>query len=285
MVEPNYRGEYFPPPESMSPPPQQPQGPTGPLGPEEEPPQETLPMTPEKRIMIIVSTLLFLVVLAFTIRHFVFSIRNLRVVGLNRLSWQEVARSAGLSASSNYFGLDEEQVKAGINANRYLVFEKMQKVLPNTLVLHVHERQPMASINYIGIAYIMADDGMILEKTRDLSDHGLPVVSGLSLRDIRQGSHPVSTRFGQMEACIALVRELHAQGFAPEVLDVNLSETSSIYLSTRDGFSVHLGDANYLRAKVGTVRAVLQKLREAGRSGGVIEATVPGEATYRPDSV
>lgn len=242
-------------------------------------------MTPERRILIIVSTLLIVVVLAFLIRHFVFSIRNLRVVGLQRLSWQEVAVSAGLSSSSNYFGLDEKQIREGINANRYLVFQRMEKQLPNTLVLYVHERQPMASINYIGISYIMADDGVILERSRELVAHGLPVVSGLSLRDIRQGSMPVSTRFGQMEACIRLINELHAQGFAQEVQDVNLSEVSSIYLSTKDGFSVHLGDGSYLRAKIGTARAVIARLRQSGLSGGVIEATVPGEATYRPDSV
>ena len=75
------------------------------------------------------------------------------------------------------------------------------------------------------------------------------------------------------------------QGFGHEVLDVNLSEVTQIYLTTRDGFSVHLGDGKYLRAKIGTVRAVLQRLKQNGITGGVIEATVPGEVTYRPDSV
>lgn len=283
MSEPNYRGEYFPPPDSPEPPPGQPV--VEQQGTEEELLQEPQPMTPGRRILIIALTLLTAVVIAFLVRHFVFSIRHLQVVGIHRLSWQDVAVAAGLNVNTNYFGLDENRIREGINSNRYLVYQGMQKFLPSTLVLHVHERQPLASINYIGIAYIMADDGVILERSKELRDFGLPVVSGLSLRDIRQGSLPVSTRFGQMEACVSLVRELHAQRFASEVKDVNLSETSSIYLTTRDGFSVHLGDATYLRAKVGTARAVLMKLREAGIKGGVIEATVPGEATYRPDSV
>lgn len=243
-------------------------------------------MTPERRILIIVSVLLIVVGLAFLIRGLVFRIKHIRVVGLHNLSWQEVARSAGISSSSNYFGLDEKRIRDGINANRYLVYERMQKIPPSTLVLYVRERRPIASINYIGIAYVMAEDGVILERSRELNEYyGLMTVSGLALRDIRIGSVPLSTRFGQIETCIELARELHMQGFGNQVRDINLSEVTRIYLTTRDGFSVHLGDGKYLRAKIGTVRAVIQRLRENGITSGVIEATVPGEVTYRPDSV
>lgn len=244
------------------------------------------PMTPERRMLIIVCVLLIGVSLAFLLRGLLFNIRHLRVVGIHRITWQEVARSAGLSSSSNYFGLDEKSIREGINANRYLVYERMQRVPPSTLILYVRERQPIASINYIGIAYIMADDGVILERTRELDKHSdLMTVSGLVLRDIRLGSVPLSSRINQVETCIALARELHMQGFANQVQDINLSEISSIYMTTRDGFSVHLGDGRDLRPKIGTIRAVIQRLREGGITGGVIEATVPGEATYRPDSV
>ena len=162
----------------------------------------------------------------------------------------------------------------------------MERVFPNTVVFHVRERRPSARINYIGIAYVMADDGMILERTRDLSQFAkLMTVSGLALRDIRQGAVPLSTRASQMDVCISLVNELQLQGFDSQIVDVNVAEPSSLYVTTNDGFSIHLGDSRDLRAKIGTARAVLQACRAAGYQRGVIEATVPGFATYRPDSV
>lgn len=279
MNRPDGGLEYYPPPDS-----QMPAGPGG-MEPSQEP-QEQRPMTPERRLMIIVAVLVILVAGAFLIRAWVFKIRSVRVIGIHDITWQEVALSAGLSSSSNYFGLDEKQIEEGINNNRYLVYEGMERIFPSTVVLRVRERRPLAAIHYIGIAYIMADDGLILEKTKELSSYAhLMTVSGLTLRDIRQGSVPLSSRFGQMETCLALAREIYAQGFNSEIRDINLAETSSIYMTTRDGFSVHLGDNWDLRPKIGTVRAVLQRLRESGIQGGVIEATVPGEATYRPDSV
>ena len=284
MAAPDRMPDYYPPPEI----PQPPGRPVQPMGTEggESPLPEPEPMSPEKRMLIIGSVLVLLISGAFLVRSLVFTIRNLNVVGLQNLTWQQVATSAGLTSSSNYFGLNEERIKDGINANRYLIYERMQRVFPNTLVLYVRDRRPVASIHYIGVAYIMADDGMILEKTRDLQmDLRIPTISGLALRDIRQGSVPVSTKFGQLEICVDLTGELTTQGFSEQIADINLSEPTSIYMTTRDGYSVHLGDGTQLRAKLGTVRAVVQELRRRQLQGGVIEATVPGEATYRPGSV
>lgn len=271
--------EYYPPPEL-------PQGQEPPRGAMEEQQKEpTSPMTPERRMLIIASVLLILVSAAFIARNLLFTIRHVRVVGTQHVGWEQVARSAGLSPSSNYFNLNEARIREGINSNRYLVYERMEAVFPNTVVLFVRERLPVASIHYIGISYIMADDGMILERTRDLSKYAhLMTVSGLDLRDIRLGSYPQSTRVNQMDTCVALTRELIGQGISSQVLDINVSELSSIYFSTHDGFSIHLGDGTNLRAKVGTVRAVLDECRRREYKPGVIEATVPGEATYRPDS-
>ncbi len=247
--------------------------------------RQPVPMTPGRRMLIISCVLLMAVSVAFILRATLFSIRYVRVIGIRNLTWQQVAASAGIDRSSNYFNINENSIREGINANRFLVYERMQKVFPNAVILYVRERQPVASIDYIGVSYIMADDGLILSQTTQLPDeYQLMRVSGLALRDIREGRVPLSTKEGQIEACVALTKEIFAQGFNNEIADINLSEPGSIYLTTRDGYSIHLGAAESLKAKIGTVRAVLPELRKMGRVGGTIEATVWGEATHRPDS-
>ena len=280
--------EYYQPPEVPNSPSHQTTGAEqGGKNPQGQEPQEVeqQPMSPGKRIMIISSVLIMIVSFAFILRSVVFTIRNIRVIGTHDVPWQEVALSAGLGPSSNYFSIKEDRLREGINSNRYLIYERMQKIFPNTLILYVKERRPVANIHYIGVSYIMADDGVILSKSRQLDHKQLMTVSGLALRDIREGKSPLSTKIGQIETCINLANELNDQGFSEQVLDINLSEPSRIYLTTRDGFSVHLGDGSFLRAKIGTARAVIEELRRREYTGGVIEATVPGEATYRPDSV
>ena len=236
-------------------------------------------------MLIISCVLLMAVSVAFILRATLFSIRFVRVIGIHNLTWEQVASSAGITKSSNYFSLREDKIRDGINANRFLVYERMQKVFPNSVVLYVRERQPIASINYIGVSYIMADDGIILSRTQQPAGSSpLMRISGLALRDIREGKLPLSTKEGQIESCIALAQEIYMQNFSDEILDINLSEPTRIYLTTRDGYSIHLGDISSLKAKIGTVRAVLPELRRLGRVGGTIEATVWGEATHRPES-
>ncbi len=238
-----------------------------------------------KKFLAAACVLLVLVSVAFIVRDRFLSIRNLQVAGISRVPWQEVATAAGLDSHMTYFSLDEDKVAAGVNRHPWLVFESMEKLFPDTLILRVRERTPSASVSYLGISYIMAEDGVILEKTRDLSaTAGLITVSGLAVKEIRVGSPPASAKASQIPACVSLLLELSEQGFSAQVKDIDLSEPDNLYLTTLDGFTVHLGEAADLRAKVGTARAVIGELKKRGYSSGVIESTRPGEATYRPDA-
>ncbi len=237
-----------------------------------------------KKALILLSVFVIGLSAMFIIRDNVLVIRHLTVNGIKNVPWQTVALSAGLNATSNYFNLNEETIREGINRNRYLVYLSMEKHFPSSLILNVRERIPAACIRYIGIDYIMADDGVILEKGEKLQmAEGMARISGLAIQDIRVGSVPSVRMPHQIAACTELVKELILQGMMANVSSISFSETGSIYMVTADGFTVHLGSGQYLRAKVGTVRGVLQELRKQQLQGGVIEATVPGEANYRPD--
>ncbi|NLO16444.1 MAG: FtsQ-type POTRA domain-containing protein [Clostridiales bacterium] len=237
-----------------------------------------------KRLITFIGALVILVSAAFLIRDNVLVIRNLTVNGIRNVPWQTVALSAGLNASSHFLNLNESTIRDGINRNRYLVYLSMEKAFPNSLVLNVKERVPTAYINYIGIGYLMADDGVILEKVNDtLSLPALPAVSGIHIQDIQVGSMPLSRRAEQMPVLVELLDELTVQGAISNVSHINLTEPDRIYMTTREGYTVYIGDGRYLRAKIGTVRSVLVELKKQQYGGGVIEATVPGVANYRPE--
>ena len=70
-----------------------------------------------KRLITFVGLLVIFVSAAFLIRDNVLVIRNLTVNGIKNIPWQTVALSAGLNASSNYFNLNENAIRSGINRN------------------------------------------------------------------------------------------------------------------------------------------------------------------------
>lgn len=230
-----------------------------------------------------VMTLAVILAAAILVNESLLRIRTVAVIGNQRISWEEVVTEAGLRGGVSYFTLNEKKIARGINANRYLIFEKMDKQFPDAVTLYVRERVPRAHVQVMGVTYQMDEEGMILERLGNVQpSDDLITVTGFQTREIRLGSVIVAAMGDQMTVYRALMEELIQQGFASQVSELNLSNPESLYLITKDGYTAHLGDGEDLRAKVGTVRAVVAKLREMGKTGGMLEASVPAVATYMP---
>lgn len=245
-----------------------------------------MPRRPAKRgLYTLIAVLVMLTVAAIFVRDQVFKIRDVEIRSVQNISQEEVMRLLGITANTSYFGLNEEKIRAGIESNRYLRFESMEKVWPNGVILNIQERQPCINVLNAGIQYVVASDGMVLEAYASLRlDNGCIKTTGLNIRDIRVGSQVVCYNSEQLDAMLNIVAELDAQGCMNEIAEMNLSMLDSIYLVTTDSYVANIGDAQQLRPKIGTVRAVVTELRNRGLKGGMIEATVPGEASYRPVS-
>ena len=245
-----------------------------------------MPRRPAKRgLYTLIAVLVMLTVAAIFVRDQVFKIRDVEIRSVQNISQEEVMRLSGITANTSYFGLNEEKIRAGIESNRYLRFESMEKVWPNGVILNIQERQPCINVLNAGIQYVVASDGMVLESYASLRlDNGCIKTTGLSIRDIRVGSQIVCYNSEQLDAMLDIAAELDAQGCMDEIAEMNLSMLDSIYLVTTDSYVANIGDAQELRPKIGTVRAVVAELRSRGLKGGMIEATVPGEASYRPVS-
>ena len=245
-----------------------------------------MPRRPAKRgLYTLIAVLVMLTVAAIFVRDQVFKIRDVEIRSVQNISQEEVMRLSGITANTSYFGLNEEKIRAGIENNRYLRFESMEKVWPNGVILNIQERQPCINVLNAGIQYVVASDGMVLEAYASLRlDNGCIKTTGLNIRDIRVGSQVICYNSEQLDAMLNIVAELDAQGCMNEIAEMNLSMLDSIYLVTTDSYVANIGDAQQLRPKIGTVRAVVTELRNRGLKGGMIEATVPGEASYRPVS-
>lgn len=212
-------------------------------------------------------------------------IRRVAVIGNRQVSWEEVIRTAGLDRPTSYFTVSEEKIAQNISANRYLVFERLEKEFPSGLTLYVHERKPFARVQEMGSVYVIDEEGMVLERltsSQDSQYDGLMFVTGLKPKEMRVGQIMQPGSALQTEAFKSLMQEVILQGISSEISELNMSDPESLYLITTDQFTAHLGDISSLRAKVGTVRAVIDYLRKEGAGGGMLEASIPGEVVYSP---
>ena len=261
---------------------QQPYDPFAPM--QDEPPTYAPP--PKRRRSGVLTAVLALAVIlaaAILVNESALRVRTVNVVGIQRVPWEDVVSAAGLRGSVSYLSLNEKKIAEGINQNRYLVYEGMEKHFPSAVTLFVRERVPRANVQVMGVNYQMDEEGMILERMSGVQPaNDLINVTGMQTRQILVGEVIFTSVAEQMEAYKTVMGEVLKQGFFGEVSELNLSNPESLYLITKDGYTVHLGDKSDMRAKIGTVRAVVVKLREMGKTGGRLEASTPAVATYMP---
>ncbi|HOQ62764.1 MAG TPA: FtsQ-type POTRA domain-containing protein, partial [Clostridia bacterium] len=246
-------------------------------------PEDLPPVNHSSRAIKAGIIILAVVVIALLVYTQLLSIRTVRIIGLSSLPQETAISLAGLDRSMFYFTLREEDISRAINANRYLVYQSMEKIFPGTLNIIVIERKPFAFFTHLGVGYILAQDGIILEKTRELRDgSGLILVNGLAVWGQQAlGTLPASTDLVQAEILVDLFEQLSVWGFEDQLNNIDITQSMNISMQTKDGFTINLGTAEQLHAKVGTVASVVNALRSRQMSGGIIEATLPGEATYR----
>lgn len=236
----------------------------------------------------VVCVLILVLAVAVILNETLLKIGPVWVVGNRMFSWEDVIVAAGLDRPVSYFTVSEKKIADGVNSNRYLVFEGLEKHFPNGLTIYLRERVPVARVQEMGADYFLDDEGMVLERESLRANSGQPedmvVVTGLKPKELRVGQFMTAGTADHLKAYRMLLEELEQQGCLSQISELNVTDPESIYLVTRDGYSAHLGDLTSLRAKIGTVRAVVAKLREMGNSGGMLEASIPGEAIYTPPS-
>lgn len=215
-------------------------------------------------------------------------ITEIRVEGLSgqRYTAEAVCEMAGIHQGDNLLTVNEAKAKEGVNANRYLVFVRLEKQWPNQVTLVVREREQFAYTEYNGIIYVMDSSAVVLEESGDLGAvPDMLRVTGFDIMRANIGERLVLRRSAQMDFYRNLCVQLKVMDLTGVVRACNLARTESIYLTTADGFSVYLGDTTQLHEKLRAMTLVLDWVRDpenGGYTGGTIEVSQPEKPSFQP---
>ena len=216
----------------------------------------------------------------------VFRVRSVTVEGCRVISPEEVIRLSGISIGMNTFSISDDQVEAGVESNRYLSFVCVDRQLPDRVVIQVRERTPASQVKYCGIAYTLDNRGMVLEESQNTSEtpEDLVLVNGLNIRRCMVGESLQLHSDSQMSVYTELLVELKVMSALDEVSELDLTDMDNLFLVSRDGYTVRLGDAGSLHAKLRAMLLTRDHLNADGHTGGTIDVSTPVNPTYTPDS-
>ena len=231
----------------------------------------------------------------------VFRIREIRVIGNREISAADIIRFSGIRKGASILQLSEADTERKMissamtaaseqgNYNYYrLQFRYLEKDLPGTVILAVHEREACCFLTWCGIMYVMDKNGMVLYETEDpaMPDRvQLVEVKGMDIRSGAQvGQTMVLSSASQAVAFKDLFLEMKVLGCTAQIREVDLSNPDSILLMTRDGYTVSMGNHESLHAKLRALLLVRKKLAEMGKYSGSINVSNPGAPSFSPPS-
>jgi cell division protein FtsQ len=231
---------------------------------------------PGRNARIAITLLAIVAILAATwmaVNSPIFRLRDLRVIGNERLSDAEVARLAGLDDGANVARLSPGGVSGRLEADPWIARAEVRRTLPGTVVLRVWERRPVAALRSGGRWAVMASDGTVL--TRPRGRPSLPVVEAP-----RAGGPSPEKRKGVASALRVLDHVPRSLG----VERVRPRRLGGVVLVLPGGIRVLYGSAERWDDKNAAIAAMLRWAARREIFPGVVDVRVPQSPTLRPAS-
>lgn len=209
------------------------------------------------------AVLLTLALIGFLLaRSTVFVLRSVQVEGdVTRYTPQQIADIAGVSMYQSIFSINEGQLRQAVESNRYLRFEGMQIVYPDGLILRVSERQPSATVTYLGVMFVLDDEGRVLDQySADSETLDVPVVTGLKIKRLAIGEELQTEMQWQTQAVQKVLAVLARSELTGRAVELNAENSDNLYLMTTDRLKIELGDVENMETKISIAQEVLRQI-------------------------
>jgi len=129
----------------------------------------------------------------------VFPLEEVVLGGRTRLTPDEALSLAGLRRGMNLLDVDLSRAGADLEALTFVRRARLERRLPDTLVIEVVERRPALWVA-LGLIYVADEEGVIYRRVLPGERPELPVLTGLARDDVRQRPTFVAARVREARA-------------------------------------------------------------------------------------
>ncbi|HWP50367.1 MAG TPA: FtsQ-type POTRA domain-containing protein [Clostridia bacterium] len=185
-----------------------------------------------------------------------FKIENIQVVGDTRYAKDELIDVAGIRLGDNLFRVSKKSAAEKLIAGYpYIAQIRLQRVLPNSLLLHVTEAQPKAAVE-TGQAYMLLDErARVLETDLPTCPEGYFRVIGFS-SGLSPGDYLPEQDGDRLGVLLKIQDSIAANGLSKIKL-IDLSDTADIWLLYDGRVAVELGSRSDIDYKIRAAKSVI----------------------------
>lgn len=224
---------------------------------------------------------LLALVVGMLLKSQVFVIRNIEVQGVTTVAPNDVIRKAGLSLGGSLFSADGNKVRQNFEREGLIAFDRLERRLPDTILLVVHERARAAVVNYLGVALVIDENGTVMEQLNEMPSYNLTVVTGLRATSYQVGQRLTSDVPLQVDSMLKVLSAISAEGLSGRISELNVADLDNMYMMEKGGMMVKIGDDTNMKEKLVWMQSVLdQQLYPQGTTTGILDVSSGKSAVY-----
>ncbi len=219
---------------------------------------------------------------AFFLSSSFFQIKYIAVNGNNNVAREEIIKLSSIYYGENIFRINKRNSMKSIFQNPYVKMIKIDRAMPDRVVIDIIEREIIAYVPYVGSYLNIDEEGMILEINPAIKNSGLPVVKGLKFETFKVGEQLSIEDEEQFSTTIMLIKEIKNAEILDLVSEIDVADLSDIRLKIREGIKANIGDADNLNYKISFAKSIIDDIKKDNLKG-TIEMSHKGNPVFKPE--
>jgi len=214
-----------------------------------------------------------------------FRVSEIRVEGAGVYSPEEIISASGIQMGDNLFFANGNAAAAKIRSQlTYVKNLRIEKHYPGTVILHVTEAFPIASVYSGGSSWLFDRTGKILEKVESVDPEGCIDVKGIAPIQPVVGSKLAlgPENATQLKYLLDVLTEIEKLGIYKEITVLDMTYITDITFDYQNRYLVNLGTGDGADVKLQTLLRIAQE-KASGSDTGTLDLSVQGEAHFIPD--
>ncbi len=225
-----------------------------------------------------------------------FAIQQIEVQSDGVIAPEHFRRWAMVKPGQNLLALDLMRVKRDLELVPFIKSAAVERLLPRTLRLRITEREPVAQVitmqsrpqgGYDPIVYHLDESGFVIlpldprlrAAPPTMQNDSLPIVSGVSMNDLRSGRRVES---GQVRAALNLISEFDYSPMAglAELQRINVSTPEILEVSTSHGSQI-IFSLNSFEPQLNRWRLIYDQYQKLGKSIATLDLSIANNVPLR----
>ena len=212
-------------------------------------------------------------------RRDVFVLHRVTVEGNSLYTPEEIIQKSGLTDGADIFDVAEDRVRRALAAND-ITLVSMTVNYPDHVLLVVEEQHAVAAVNCAGVILVLDSQGRIMDRLTSVPEGKYVQISGMDVSLNAQGTNIESGKRWQLDDMSKVLGGLIDRNMLASVAELNVADRYNLYLVSRSGIKIVLGDDEMLSDKLMWAESVLAQLTQEGVHRGILDVSTGKNAVY-----